>query len=341
MGSSRGIMTFFLMIVTFVGGLTAFSGSADAKMMLRMIGILPVQHQITQAAEMFIKEVEKNANGEIEIKHFPAGQLYNHKSSIPVLQSGGVDMGVIFSGIWTGVVPSVEIIGFMTYFKNAPHLMAVMDGYPGTVISKDFEEKAHLKILTYFNFGQSEICSKEPLVKLEDFKGKRIRAGGAVEALFVQALGAAPVSIDAGEVYQALQRGTVDGAIGGPSNFDTRKWYEVAKYATISNIRPANFHFLVINTNIWNKLSPQLQKVLLDAGRKAQEFNFKAAADEDKLSMEKVRKLGMVFNKISDREQDRMRDASMDKLMELYRKAVGQENAKKISDSVEELRKKY
>jgi len=216
-----------------------------------------------------------------------------------------------------------------------------MDGYPGSVINKDFEEKAHLKILNYFNFGQSEICSKDPLVKLEDFKGKRIRAGGAVEALFVQALGAAPVSIDAGEVYQALQRGTVDGAIGGPSNFDTRKWYEVAKHATLSNIRPANFHFLVVNTNTWNKLSTQLQKVLLDAGKKAQEYNFKAAADEDRLSIEKVQKLGMVFNKITDREQDRMRDASMDKLMDLYRKAVGQENAKKICDSVEELRKKY
>jgi tripartite ATP-independent transporter DctP family solute receptor len=338
---AREIVRTILVIVIFLVGSVTFSGRADAKTTLRMIGILPVSHQINQAAELFIKEVEKNSNGEIEIQHFPAGQLYNYKSSIPVLQSGGVDMGVIFSGMWTGVVPSVEIIGFMTYFKNAQHLMAVMDGYPGAVINRDFEEKGHLRILTYFNFGQSEICSKDPLVRLEDFKGKRIRAGGAVEALFVQALGAAPVSIDAGEVYQALQRGTVDGAIGGPSNFDTRKWYEVAKYATLSNIRPANFHFLVVNTNTWNRFSPQLQKVLMEAAKKAQEYNFKAAAEEDKTSMEKVQKLGMVFNKITDREQDRMREAGMDKLMDLYRKAVGQESAKKICDAVEELRKKY
>jgi C4-dicarboxylate-binding protein DctP len=339
--SGRRIMTaLFVTVLFFVGSFT-FSGRADAKMTLRMLGFLPAQHQLSKTAELFIKEVKENSNGEIEIQHFPAGQLYNHKNSVPVLQSGGVDLAMIFSGFWTGVVPSTEIVTFHGYFKNREHNFAVMNGYPGEVINKDFQEKSNLKVISWYNYGKDEVCSKEPITKLEDFKGKRIRATGTSQATWVMALGGAPVSIDAGEVYQALQRGTIDGAISGPSSFETRKWYEVVKYGTDSNISPVCPYWIVISMNTWNKLSPGLQKVIMDAGKKAQAYNLDIADNEDLLSMDKIRKMGMTLNKISDKEQDRWREASNDKLLELYKKAVGEEKARKIFEAVEELRKKY
>jgi tripartite ATP-independent transporter DctP family solute receptor len=333
--------TALLIIVTFLAASAGFCGRADAKTTLRMLGFLPAQHQLSKTAELFIKEVEKNSNGEIEIQHFPASQLYNHKSSIPVLQTGAVDMAIIYGGNWTGVVPSLEVIGFHGFFKNIEHARAVVDGYPGEVINKDFEEKAHLKVFGWYDYGKSEVCSKDPIIKLEDFKGKRIRSSGVSQATWVMALGAASVTIDAGEVYQALQRGTIDGAISGPSSFDQRKWFEVVKYATVSNMSLFSAYFGVVSLNSWNKLSPELQKILLDAGKKAQLFNFEAAEREDKLSSEKVQKMGMIFNRISDKEQDRWLEASKAKFFDLYRKGVGEEKARKMFDSVEELRKKY
>ena len=334
-------VAFLMMLVTFFITLVTFNGSADAKTTLRMLGFLPAQHQLSKTGELFIKEVEKNSNGEIEIQHFPAGQLYNHKNSVPVLQSGGVDLAMIFSGFWTGVVPSTEVVTFHGYFKNKAHMVAVMNGYPGEVINRDFQEKSNLKVIDWYNYGKDEVCSKEPITKLEDFKGKRIRASGVSQATWVVALGGAPVSIDAGEVYQALQRGTIDGAISGPSSFETRKWYEVVKYGTDSNISPVCPYWIVMSMNSWNKLSPGLQKIIMDAGKKAQAYNLDIADREDMLSTEKIQKMGMVLNKISDKEQDRWREASNDKLLELYKKAVGEGKAKKIFESVEELRKQY
>ncbi len=339
--SARGIMTALLVIVMFLVGSVTFGGRAEAKMTLRMLGFLPVQHQLSKTAEVFIKEVEKNSNGEIEIQHFPASQLYNHKNSIPVLQAGAVDMAIIYGGNWTGVVPSLEVIGFHGFYKNINHARAVVNGYPGEVINKDFEDIAHLKVFGWFDYGKSEVCSKEPITKLEDFRGKRIRSSGLSQATWLMALGAASVAIDAGEVYQALQRGTIDGAISGPSSFDERKWYEVVKYATVSNMSLFSAYFGVISMNSWNKLSPEFQKVLLDAGKKSQIFNFEAAERQDRLSGEKVQKQGMIFNKVSDKEQDRWLEASKGKFFELYKKGVGEEKAKKIFDSVEELRRQY
>jgi C4-dicarboxylate-binding protein DctP len=339
--NTREMKAIGLMILAILITFVAFNGNAYAKVTLRMLGFLPMTHQLTKTAETFIKEAEKDSKGEIEVQHFPAAQLYNHQNSIPVLTSGGVDMAIVESGMWTGVVPSAELLGFCSYFKNKEHFKAVMDGYPGEVIKNDFQERGNLKVLSWFNYGKTEIASKDPITKLEDFKSKRIRSGGSVEAIFLQALGAAPVNIAAGEVYQALQKGTVDGAVSGPSSFETRKWYEVVKNATSSNIRLANAYFLAISMNTWNKLSPQLQTVILDAGKKAQVFNFEIADREDIMAIEKLQKAGMVFNKISDKEQERWRDVSMGKFIELFKKHVGEQKVQKMFDAVEDLRKKY
>ena len=328
-------------IISFVATTTLFSGTVSAKTTLRMVGFLPISHQLTKTAEIIKEEIEKNSNGEIEIKFYPAQQLYNHKSSVPVLQKGGVDMAMIQLGFWTGVVPSISSLAFLTYYNSFDHFQAVMNGPPGDIFRKDFEELANLKVLGWANYGQLEIASKDPIKTLADFNGKRIRATGADAALWLQGVGAGPVTMNSGEVYQALQRGTVDGAISGPSSFDQRKWYEVSKYMTDSAIAPVWAYFMVVHIDTWNKLTPEQQKIFIDAHKKAQEFNLSAAAEEDRLAKEKLIGLGMVPNKISTEELAKWREKGMPALISTYKERVGAEKAQKILDAIEELRKQY
>lgn len=329
-----------LMMIVFI---TTFvnCGVANAKTTLRMVGFLPINHQLTKTAEIIKDEIEKNSNGEIEIKFYPAQQLYNHKSSVPVLQTGGVEMAMVQLGFWTGVVPSVSALAFLTYYNNFDHFQAVMDGPPGDIFKKDFEDLAHLKVLGWANYGQLEIASKDPITKLEDFSGMRLRATGGDAAVWLQGVGAAPVTMNSGEVYQALQRGTVDGALSGPSSFDQRKWYEVSKYMTDSSIAPVWAYFMVVHIDTWNKLTPELQKVFIDAHKKAQAFNLSAAAEEDRLAKEKLIGLGMVSNKISTKELSKWREKGVPPLITTYKERVGEEKAQKILDEIEVLRKQY
>lgn len=331
----------WLVVATLFLASIFFSGSAEAKMTLRMIGFLPIQHFITETAEVFIKEVETNAKGEIEIQHFPAMQLYNHKNSVSVLQTGGVDLGLVQTGFWTGVAPTINVMAYMSYFNSFAHYRAVMDGYPGEVMRKEFEDNGNLKVIGWANYGKNEVSSNKPLLKLEDFKGMRIRGAGGGYAHWIKAMGAAPVTMDSGEVYQAMQRGTIDGAVSGPTTFDERKWYEVVKYATDSNILPCYAYWMVLSLKTWNKLTPAQQKIFVDAAKKAQELNFSKAVEVDKLATEKVKKMGMVFNKIDPKEEARWRSVAVPQLLEDYKRLVGKERAEKILNSIEELRKKY
>jgi len=113
---SRKITMVLLGVATLFFAVVILTGKAEAKMTLRMLGFLPIGHHITETSEVFIKEVEKNTKGEIEIKHFPAQQLYNHKNSVSVLQSGGVDLALVQTGFWTGVAPSINVIAYLSFF---------------------------------------------------------------------------------------------------------------------------------------------------------------------------------------------------------------------------------
>ena len=328
-------LIFFCVTVAFI------SDNAEAKTELRMVGFLPMSHQLTKTALIIKDEIEKNSKGEVEIKFYPAQQLYNHKSSVAVLQKGGVEMGMVQLGFWTGVVPSVSSLAFMTFYNNFDHFKAVMDGAPGDMFRKDFEEMANLKVLGWANYGKLEIASKKPIRTLKDFKGMRIRGTGADCALWLQGVGAGPVTMNSGEVYQALQRGTVDAAVSGPSSFDQRKWYEVTKYNTNSAIAPVWPYFMVVHKDTWNKLTPELQKIFIDAHKKAEEYNLSTAAEEDHLAEAKLLELGMVRNDIPSEELARWREKGMPKILKTYKKRVGEAKAQKILDAIEVLRKDF
>jgi tripartite ATP-independent transporter DctP family solute receptor len=340
MSSSRITMAVLGVAALFFASVI-FTGKAEAKMTLRMLGFLPVGHNITETSEVFIKEVEKNTKGEIEIKHFPASQLYNHKNSVSVLQSGGVDMALVQSGFWTGVAPSITVMAYQSFFHNVEHYRAVMDGYPGDVMRKEFEDNGNVKVIGWANYGKGEICSNKPLTKLEDFKGMRIRAAGGGHAQWFKAMGASPITMDSGEVYQAMQRGTIDASESGLSSGDQRKWYEVAKYMTDSNILPVVGYWMIVSLKTWNKLSPEQQKIFMDAAQKAHNWNIPKVAEIDRVAAEKVKKLGMIFNKIDPVEEARWRKVTVPLLLVDYERLVGKEKAEKILNSIEELRKKY
>ena len=314
--------------------------AVQEKIVLKMVGTLPIQHHVTKASEVFKNAIEKNSNGKIEVQFYPAQQLYNDKDVVNVLPKGGVEMAVVQLDFWTGLVPSASLPYFPTYFSDYNHYWAILEGEPGKIIGQDFEEKANCKILSWLDYGEIEVISKKPIKSIEDFKGLRTRGYGENATTWLKAVGAAPVSMSSGEVYQALQRGTLDGALSGPTSFHERKWFEVAKNMTESAIQPSIVYAVAVNLEAWKKLSPDLQKVLQDAAKEAREYNKKACADENKKAREELKKLGMTANPISGEELAKWRAKGVPALIDNYKQRVGTEKAQKILDAAEALRKK-
>jgi TRAP-type C4-dicarboxylate transport system substrate-binding protein len=129
-----------------------------------------------------------------------------------------------------------------------------------------------MKLLFFIDGGafSGPISRNKAVRTVEDWKGLKIRAPGAVASRTVKAFGASAISMSGGEVYTALQRGTVDGAVGGYASMIQRKWYEVCKYFPAYTMSFSWFP-QVSNLSAWNKLPKDIQKIMLDAGKEVAE----------------------------------------------------------------------
>jgi len=101
----------------------------------------------------------------------------------------------------------------------------------------------------------------------------------------VKALGAAPVMMSSSEVYMALQRGTIDGSVSGPTSLVKRKWFETAEYVTITNSAYSLWP-IAINLEVWNKLPKDIQKVLLEAAIDTTKYTISLADQEDQKAID-------------------------------------------------------
>jgi tripartite ATP-independent transporter DctP family solute receptor len=121
-------------------------------------------------------------------------------------------------------------------FPDREAATAFLDGPLGDEMAASMREKAGLQVLGFGELGFRNITNNvRPVVKPEDLQGLKLRTPGSkTRILAFQELGAAPITMNIGELYLALQQGTVDGQENPLSNVKAWSWFEVQKYLSIS-----------------------------------------------------------------------------------------------------------
>ncbi|MDP2735470.1 MAG: TRAP transporter substrate-binding protein DctP, partial [bacterium] len=168
------------------------------------------------------------------------------------------------------------------------------------------------------------------VTKLEDAKGLRLRTHGGLSNVVTAALGAAPATIPTAEVYTALERGVVDGAMRAlPSLVDFNE-SEVLKNIVTPNLFMGNAMILV-NQDRWKKVPANLQKVLSDAVAENLRWADDYYENLEKKSREILIKKGVKFNALSKSELARWRKALDRPQRDWYSKQAGPEGKALLS----------
>ncbi len=246
---------------------------------IRFTHELPVTHHNHQAAMKLAEEIQKGSHGALTLKVFPAAQLFSDKESIKAIKGGAVEMGMIPINYWVAYTPLADIFELPFLLSDFKTAYRAEDGVLGSAIQED-ADKTGIKILGWWDYGPTHFWGKtKPLKKPEDFKGLRIRVYGGMVANTVKALGGAPVFMSGGEVYMALQRGTVDGLATGFTAFLERKFYEVNKYLLVA---PQGYqtYTVMVSKSFWESLPPAQQKTIQDS--------VKLVADDVRKNVEKI-----------------------------------------------------
>ena len=329
------IVGFFVLLALVFTGYPGISRAANPEVTLRYAGDLPIGNHLTRTQEFFAKRVAEIGKGKVKIEVYPAGQLFAAKDYVKAVPSGAVDMAQSLMGQWTGLVPVFMLTDIPLFYDDWDHIWRTMDSEVGDAMKND-TDKAGFKLLFWTQDTAAGFVSKTPLKTMEDWKGKKMRSYTELASYTIKALGGAPAFMGGGEVYMALQRGTVDAAISTLSSFYDRKYYEVTKYLTVPSM-PGPIYGGVINLKKWESLPADVKEIIQAAGKDTQDFARKEVKKMDAESIELLKQKGMEIYFLSPAEREKWKKASVPQVQKVVLERVG-ERAKKLMEQADKAR---
>ena len=214
------------------------------------------------------EEVEKRTRGAVKFEIIYAGALGKLTDQPVNLQGGLFDLGRLTCLYNPGLYPALTVntLPFLTEDIRAITL-AGMEIVKHPAMQKEFAALNSKELFHWF-LDPMEIMSHVPAKTIAELKPLKIRAvGGAADAF--TAAGLTPVGIPWGDLASAGERHVVDAAcVPVPTTSYDAGLHEIFKYAL--RVPVHCFHLsMAINLDSWNKLSPDVQKVMLDVAKEA------------------------------------------------------------------------
>ena len=255
----------------------AAAAADDTVYELRISTSQTEQALITRNYQKLADTLNEKSEGRLKVSVFPAGQLGTDED---VLEQGiqGVNVAVNTDASRLGQYVKDFSIFMMGYFIDSYD-----EGYAVTQTDTfkawcdELEEKHGIKVLSFtFYDGPREFMTNKPINTPDDLKGLRIRTiGQEVCTETIAAMGATPISMSWGEVYNGIQSKAIDGCEAQNTSTFPSKIYEVC------NTQSKTGHFQLMQALICGKswfdtLPADLQTMLVET---AQEIGKETAAD--------------------------------------------------------------
>jgi len=289
----------------FVAGTVAPAHAQQAKKreyMIKMAIPSAPEDSCTMAFYKFKELVESRTNGRIAVQVFPNGQLGDHVAYISQMQAGNLQIGEVNTSLLGPLDGEFAVFDLPYLSKDMDHLIRVLQSGLGDKMSKNLENKAGLKVIGWMVRSPRNVySSKGPINTASDFQGLKIRVQqSAIMVKTMELLGAQPVAISANERYMALQSHVVQAAENSVPYIFTQKEYEVTKYLSLTEhfITP---NVIAMDAKFFNKLPPDLQKIVADTGKEAAAYEIEVEKKQLKDAIKALEGKGMKVNSVADK----------------------------------------
>ena len=248
----------------------------------------------------------KKSKYRIEWNEAYGGVLYNFENTIEAIEQGITDFGwvgtlwepakmplqnIMFATPFTNDDPTVNVKVMNDLMKNSPHFR------------KEWEDNKAI----YFGVTTSDsyqLYTKFPVTKLEDLKGRKILAAGAVGA-WVEALGATFVNAGIPTMYNSVQTGVGEGVILIPTGAVPIKLHEVAPYVTYVNMGSVAFGGFAANKKKWDSLPQEVRDVMLPIAQGYAAENIRIVLEREKQAVARMKADGAKISTLPEAERKR------------------------------------
>lgn len=219
------------------------------------------------SAERFAQRVNALSDGAITVNVFGAGEIVSPFEVLDAVASGAGDLTHDTSYYWLGKDPAFVYFAVVPFGMSADEHMTWLKFGGGQELWDKLGAQHGVKPLAVLNSGaQMGGWFKEEINSAADLQGKKLRYPG-IGGQMLSELGAIPTNIPGGELFTALQSGTIDGLEWvGPWNDLAFGFHRVAKHYYYPGFHEMG-HALATNINIdvWNDMSATEQAIMQNA----------------------------------------------------------------------------
>lgn len=259
------------------------TGQVAAQQTLRFASFLPATLPQTQVDQWFADEVTKRSGGKLRIQVFAGGALGKPTELLKLVSEGGVQIATTSPAYFPSQLPLLSATNSLPLvFKDAAQTQRILPllyaDTPG--LQAELKQLGVHPVFWHAVDPYYMIC-RTPVRTLADMKGKKVRSYGDDVPRMLQAIGAIPVNLLPGDLYESLQKGTIDCTPYSLGTAVSLKLHEVAKYVTFLNIGSPGGWPIMINQKAWDALTADQRELITSVAAEARKVEMDKFAEAD------------------------------------------------------------
>jgi TRAP-type C4-dicarboxylate transport system substrate-binding protein len=303
---SKGLCVLVITVSVLV--LFAQADAASAVKELKWAVFVPESAYDSPPLKGFRDDIERYTNGAVKIRIFWPGQIAEVKEMVDLVKRGSIDMSTTAPTFYPSMFPlNVALQSFPMVFKSPEQSTYVWRGlfreFPE--LQKEFTAQNQY-CLNRGTLALYLTLSKKPIRTAADLKGQKVRSlPGKYFSKIMEQAGAVPIVNPISEVYEGLMRGSLDAVMLNIQVFDTLKFYETAKYVSLSVGSPVGY-WISINQDTWNGFTLQIREAFTRAATEWGAGLLHLVTSSAEASTKNLKEKGVQFVEFSQKEWEGM-----------------------------------
>lgn len=267
--------------------------------------------------------VEERTEGRVTVEIYYSASLLPAAEVLPGIIEGRADAGFVVDTMFADQLPLTNSSAIPFERQNGvAQARAYQELYDTNEAYRAEFEKLGVHVLMFQVPGASHIGSQNEIATLDDLRGKNIRCIGYI-CDSLQAVGANPVALASNEIYEAMDRKTIDGWSAYPfMDMLATQFQEVTPYVTDPGMGMYLQTFSPINLDVWNSIDPQDQEVLTELATEYHDIMAEEMHALEIATCEATDAAGVTLSQMSEADQQTWRDLVHDDIFAKWSELV-------------------
>lgn len=308
-----------LMITGMTFGSILAAPIANAEPTQWSMGYVALAGTVYQEAALAVPErIAEATGGELIIT--PNSSIVKGNRLLEGVRDGVIQMAMTIPAYYTGTEPLFTVPSIPGISESFDDLIALSDSEWGEQFRAVFEDEYNSTQVLQSAFCPQTLFSTVPIRTLEEWDGRKLRVNNRGMGLVGAELGATTVSLSAGEVLPALERGVIEGVITDSCWALGAGFGSVITNASnwrLGSVLPAP---MLVNKDAWEALPEEVREAAAAEFAALEEEYAQIWRDREAALPEMWREAGVTFDEISDEEMERAYDERLvSKVIEAWR----------------------